>query len=228
MADSKNHSITLGGEDRIHQASNLYQTAFQDDPVITYMLCNLSTPARHNYLYSYFTSLMTASALNGGIIEQADDWSSCSVLIPPGKRVDNPWTLVPAGILGALFKLGIAGCRRMLFEYEPLTDAARRKALGGQKEFYYVFFVATRAEARGRGLSSALLKSAQRRAAEEQVPVWLEATTEYSWKLYQKLGFETIDTIVLGRGYAGPDGSQQKGGEGVPVRGMIWWPSKAT
>ncbi|KAK3075256.1 hypothetical protein LTR53_001621 [Teratosphaeriaceae sp. CCFEE 6253] len=213
-------------EDRVHRCSNLYKDAFKDDPVLTYMLCNLSPEARHAYLYTYFTSLLTASALNGGIFEEADDWSSCSVLIPPGKRVDNPWTLLPAGILGILFRIGFAGCRRMLAEYEPLVEAVRLKALGGQKAFYYVFFVATDAAARGKGLSSALVQSVQRRAAAEDVPVWLEATTEYSGRLYRKLGFETVDTVVLGKGHAAPDGSQQKGGEGVPVEAMIWWPTQ--
>ena len=214
-------------EDRVHQSSLLYKDAFADDPVIAYMLCSLSPEARHEYLYTYFTKLMTASALNGGIFEVADDWSSCLILIPPGKHVDNTWTLLPAGILGLLWKIGLHGCRRMLTEYEPMTEAVRRKALKGETKFYYVFFLATKADARRRGLCSALIESAKRRAAQEGVPVWLEATTEYSWKLYAKLAFETVDTVVLGKGSAAPDGSQQKGGEGVPVRAMIWWPPKS-
>ncbi|KAK4893115.1 hypothetical protein LTR27_008455 [Elasticomyces elasticus] len=224
MAENK---TAVGGGDSVHQASNLYKDAFQDDPVIAY-LCGLPIDARHEYLYAYFTGLTTAAALNGGIFEHAADWSACQILLPPGKRVDNPWTLIPAGVFGVLWKLGIGGCRRMLLEYEPLTDAARRKALGDQKDFYYIFFVATKAEARGRGLCSALIKSAQDRAAKEGFPVWIEATTERSWKLYEKMGFKTVSTIILGKGKVGPDGIERKGGDGVPVWMMIWWPPKTT
>lgn len=57
--------------------------------------------------------------MNGAIFEEAGDWSSCSVIMPPGRHVDNIWTLLPAGLLKVLWKLGLKGCRRMLGEYEP-------------------------------------------------------------------------------------------------------------
>jgi hypothetical protein len=41
--------------------------------------------------------------------------------------------------------------QRMLSEYTGLTNAAKKKALKGQKKFYYVFFVGTRYDSRGRG-----------------------------------------------------------------------------
>jgi len=52
----------------------------------------------------------------------------------------------------------------------------------------------------------------------------LEATTAYSRDIYARLGFETIEEIVLGQGQVGEDGLRKKGGEGVKVWGMIWRP----
>jgi len=219
--------ITTGGIVRVERTSLLYKDAFRDDPVIRYMLSNLSPAARHEYLYSYFVSLLSAAGMNGASFAEADDFGACLVLMHPGRRVDNVWTLIPAGFLGVLWKLGVGGCRRMLGEYEPLTDASKIKGLKGCKGYYYVFFLATREAARGQGLSSALMSKAQETARADGVPLWLEATTEYSWRLYQKLGFETIDVITLGKGRADAEGSQQKGGEGVSVWTMVWWPPKA-
>lgn len=55
--------------------------------------------------------LLKASALNDGSFQEANDWSCAAVWMPPGKRIDNPWTVFQAGLMGVLFKLGIRGCR---------------------------------------------------------------------------------------------------------------------
>jgi hypothetical protein len=41
--------------------------------------------------------------------------------------------------------------QRMLLEYEPLTDAAKAKALRKGETYFYVFFIGTREDCRGRG-----------------------------------------------------------------------------
>ena len=112
----------------------------------------------------------------------------------------------------------------MLTEYQPLADASKAKALAGRKDFFYVFFVGTRLDSRGRGLCSAIMKEYQMIASRERLPIWLEATTAKSMRLYKKLGWEIVDEIVLGKGKASADGSQCKDGEGVKLWGMIWRP----
>jgi len=188
------------------------------------MLCNLTTEQKNDWLETYFTRLLTAAGLNGGVFEEADDYSSAQVIIPPGKKVDNPWTLIPSGAFSVLFKLGVKGCKRMLIEFTGLTETAKKKGLKGKKKFYYLFFIATRDDCQGRGLSSALIRKLQQQAAAEGWPIWLEATTPKSQKIYAKLGFETIEKIILGKGIVGPDGKRTKDGEGVSIWAMVWWP----
>jgi len=110
----------------------------------------------------------------------------------------------------------------MLVEFTPLVDAAKAKGLKGRKRFFYVFFLGTHPDARGKGLCSALVREYQARAAKEGVPLWLEATTAYSMRLYGRLGFRIVDEMVLGRGKVGADGLECKDGEGVRIWGMIW------
>jgi ribosomal protein S18 acetylase RimI-like enzyme len=216
---------TTGGAERVAQAADLYQNTFRDDPVIAY-ITGLDTQQRHAYLYEYFTRLNTAAALNSATFEEADDWASASVYLPPGKRIDNPWTLIPAGLFQVLWKLGITGCNRMLREFEPAVTAMRRRELGDSTHFYYLFLIATRDDARGRGLSSALVKRLQKKAADEGAPVWLEATTMGSARLYAKLGFKSVGKVILGEDVAAPDGNREQGGSGVPVDCMVWRPGK--
>jgi Acetyltransferase (GNAT) family len=115
----------------------------------------------------------------------------------------------------------------MLSEYQPLADALKAKALAGQKKYYYVFFVGTRPSERKNGLCSAIMRKYQEIASRDQLPIFLEATTEASMKLYLKLGWEVIDEILLGKGKAGSDGVQCKNGEGLKIWGMVWRPEKA-
>ena len=76
------------------------------------MLCSLKDDAtREAYLPAYFRTLLKAAALNDAAFDEVADWKCCSVMMPPGKRVDNTWTLIPAGFFPALWKLGVSGCQ---------------------------------------------------------------------------------------------------------------------
>ena len=112
----------------------------------------------------------------------------------------------------------------MLWEMAPLTKACKAKALREDEKYYYVWFLGTRDDERGQGLCSAMVKHYQATAAREQVAIYLEAATEYCWHLYERLGFVTVDEIVLGNGKAAADGTVCVGGPGVRLWGMIWRP----
>ena len=114
----------------------------------------------------------------------------------------------------------------MLSEYTPLSDACKAKGLKGQKNYYYVFFIATREDCRRKGLCSKIVRYWQEKTKEDGVPIWLEATTENSMKLYERLGFEVVGDFLLGKGMVKKDAVECKGGEGVKAWGMLWWPEE--
>jgi GNAT superfamily N-acetyltransferase len=218
------------GPTLIPQTASLYATAFRSDPAITYVLGTLSQSQRQSYLEEYFTRIATAAALNSATFLSASNHSSIAIVLPPGKTVDNPFNLIHAGVFRVLYNLGLTGCWRMLGEYEPAIKRVRKAVLGSAhgKKFYHLFFIATRQDARGKGLSSALIGEVQAKARREGLPVWLEATTEYSAGVYAKSGFERCGTVVLGAGKVDGDGLENVGGGGVPVYCMVWWPGKET
>ena len=74
--------------------------------------------SRDAYLPAYLHALLKAAALNRASFdaihdpEDTDADEACAaVLMPPGKRVDNTWTLLPAGFVGCLWRLGWGGCK---------------------------------------------------------------------------------------------------------------------
>ena len=91
--------------------ASLNGRAFDNDPVLAYMLLDMSQDKRLAYLPKYWSKLIKAAVLNDGIITEADGWKSASVMVPPGRSVDNIWTLLPAGVLAVLWRIGIPGLR---------------------------------------------------------------------------------------------------------------------
>jgi ribosomal protein S18 acetylase RimI-like enzyme len=217
---SESREITTGGAERIPPTTELYKDAFRDDPVFRYMLSNLSEEERYAWLPDFFKGVFTAAGLNAGLFDEIANWSACSVLMPPKAKVANPLTLPSAGIFGFILKLGFGGVWRLLVQFVGTMDKVKKKGMpeaAKTGEFWYVFFVATKEECRGSGLASDLVRKVQERAALEKegkgVPVWLEATTEKSWKIYEKLGFETVECVRFGKGMVDKEGFEKRDGE---------------
>lgn len=70
------------------------------------------------------------------------------------------------------------------------------------------------------------MREHMRKAQLENVPIWLEATTPNSRKLYLSMGFEEIEELTLGKGKVDQNANLQPGGPGVPLWGMVWWPEQ--
>jgi hypothetical protein len=208
------------------------------------MLSSLTASQRASYMHSYMSSLLTAAALNSGIFssistasgsgkgeaEEGKGWELVAVMMPPGRRVDNPMTWFQSGLVGLLWKLGYGGFKKMVIEYTGKSDAVKAKALPSNERYYYLFFIGTREDCRGKGLCGDMIRHYQSIAAKEGLPIWLEATTPYSMRQYERLGFKAVERFRLGVGVVGGDGNIVEGGkgkgEGVPVAGMIWRPPK--
>jgi hypothetical protein len=144
--------------------------------------------------------------------------------MPPGTAIDNPLTMLPAGLPGVMIKLGLRSVKKMIIDFEGSVKSARKAGLRKGEDPYYVFFVGTAAAHQGRGIGGEVVKRVLERAGGEGRTVWLEATTEGSRRLYARLGFEEVREIVLGEGRVGRGGEVEKGGEGVRVWAMVWRP----
>jgi len=73
------------------------------------MLLDMSQEERLTYLPTYWTTLVRSALMNDALITEADGWKAASVIIPPGKAIDNVWTLLYAGFLCVLWRIGLSG-----------------------------------------------------------------------------------------------------------------------
>ncbi|KAJ5212392.1 uncharacterized protein N7498_004038 [Penicillium cinerascens] len=216
--------LTHGTYDKLDPVARLNGRVFDSDPIIAYMLLNMTRKQRLEYLPSYWSKLAKSALMNNALITEADGWKAASIVIPPGRYIDNVWTLVYSGFICVLWKIGFSGLKRLLTEFSGMTDKAKRKGLGGQKRYYYVFSIGTEYEHRGKGLAKTIMRYHQEKAQSENLPIWLEATTESSRYLYLSIGFQEVEKITLGRGKVAADAALQPNGPGVTLYAMVWWP----
>lgn len=226
------------------KTTDVLTAAFSTDPVMTYFLNNLPAAKRPGYLRLMFHLIFHMAGRKGGEFYQATSvtettasstepgFHCAAVIMPPGKEV-VPSSLadyaayVRRGMLRMLMVMQLSGFLKPLVEYPALAEKAKAAVFGPGEKYYYVQMMGTEAAYRGRGLCPAILEEVKAKAQKEGIPVWLEATTAASAKVYRKCGWKDVNEdveLVLGKGMADASGEAKKDGEGVRIYSMCWWP----
>lgn len=117
----------------------------------------------------------------------------------------------------------------MLIDFQSQSDASKKRGLRDSKgkpiaRYHYLFFIATDFQARGQGLAFKVVARYQQKATMDGLPLWLEATTKHSRDIYERLGFDEVQEMRLGQGTHAASGAIEKGGPGVSIWAMIWFP----
>lgn len=72
------------------------------------------------------------------------------------------------------------------------------------------------------GAISAVMRPWLKRAEDEGVPVWLEATYEHAVEVYQHYGFRLVEIVRIGVGSRSEEGWPEEGGKGTCGYCMIY------
>jgi GNAT superfamily N-acetyltransferase len=162
--------------------------AFDDDPVIGWLLSNASRrPAR---LRRFFGVELRHLALARGCVWTTSDLSAAALVLPPGRwRVPLSATLREGRAFGA--GLGRAARLGMAMEWHHAREV--------RGPHYYFRDIGVLPEMQGRGLGSALMAPTLELCDREGLPAYLEASSERSAALYERLGFKHLAELsVLG------------------------------
>lgn len=162
--------------------------AFHDDPVIGWLLPDASR--RPAGLRRFFGIELRHVSLPRGCVWTTSDLSAAALVLPPGRwRVPLSATLREGRAFGA--GLGRAARLGMAMEWRHAREV--------QGPHYYVRDVGVLPEMQGRGLGSALMAPTLERCDREGLPAYLEASSERSAALYERLGFGHLSELsVLG------------------------------
>ena len=126
---------------------------------------------------------------------------------------------------GMNWAIGKGATARLLGAVEPPTESAKAKLFGRADQFYSVLLAGTKAEARRKGLCSALVRHYQGIAAESGLPIFLETHSERALRLYTRSGFEIVENTLTGKGTCDANGRKEEGGPGITGWALLWRPT---
>jgi ribosomal protein S18 acetylase RimI-like enzyme len=162
-------------------------TAFEQDPVLAALLPDAgSRPTRLRRFFAIDAGPWALNHSSSWILRDGVEPLGAAVVIPSARR-HNPAQNHPATMAGYLRAFG----RHSLKARGFLEVLERAHPV---EEHMYLPFIG--AAVPGRGVGSRLLSALGRAADERGLPVYLEASTEESARLYRRHGFADTGTIV--------------------------------
>jgi ribosomal protein S18 acetylase RimI-like enzyme len=176
--------LRIATADDVERLRTVLADAFFDDPMLSWLMPNDRT--RRAQLRRYFGIELRHYALARGRVWATADLAGAALTLPPRAwRAPSRVTLLE----GSAF----------------LTHLIRASRVGAAMEWrhvrgahYYVRDVGVLPSRQGQGLGSALLRPTLERCDREGVPAYLEASSERSAALYERLGFRITRELRIG------------------------------
>lgn len=80
--------------------------AFRDDSLCTWLIHHFPTTEHQTIRAKLLQGFLTQGWLNDGIFVEVGSFGCCGLFMPPGTSIENPWTLLRAGLIPALLTIG--------------------------------------------------------------------------------------------------------------------------
>ena len=166
------------------EVSQALAAAFFDDPVFSW--CYPDAARRRQIAPKFFEIVTEAIAAHDEIFT-TDPVVAAAVWVPPGVEVDEQMGAALGEVSGE-YATRLFAALELMEENHPVEP------------HQYLFLLGTRPEWQSRGIGSDLIRPVLQVCDRDQVPGYLEATSEDNRRLYLRHGFEVTAEIQL------PDG----------------------
>src|ERR1700712_3083778 len=121
--------------------------------------------------------------------------------MPPGQNMDSPMIMFRSGMWRLYYQLSSCGRQRFFNDFLPSLHHTKEHVLGGRDaDAWYLVYIGTRPEARGKGLGRKLIEHVTNQADKEGRPCYLESSNVVNVGIYQRLGFEKSKRIGFENG----------------------------
>jgi GNAT superfamily N-acetyltransferase len=171
----------------VQRLKTVLADAFYEDPVFGWLMPDDSK--RHARLRRYFGLDLGHYALRYGRVWTTADLIGAALTLPPGK-----WRVPPRTTLlhGSAFGMHLPRAARMGAAMEW------RHAREIHGSHYYVRDIGVHPDMQGKGLGSVLMRPTLDRCDREGAPAYIEASSERSAALYERLGFQHVKELRVG------------------------------
>jgi len=185
------------------EAAACLAEAFRFDNIVRYAIdtpdrMQLSEEERFEIHKSAMEYVTYAHCLQGLVLTVGDNFECVALWLPPGKNIDDWFTILRSGMWRLGWKLSKEGRIRFFDEFLPLLAHSKQEVLGERnRNSWYLNYIGTKAEARGRGYARKLIEYVSKMADAEGLPCYLESSHDVNLIIYGKLGFELRKQIHL-------------------------------
>lgn len=180
-------SVAPLGRTDIDGAVGTLAAAFADYPIVRAIAPD---PARRPRACEAFCRMLLTYSLRRGHAHATGDRTAVACWLPPGREWLGFFGLVRSGGLALAWRIGV---RRtvLLDRLGRVTTAARKRHTSGPH--WYLNLLGVRPEAKGRGLSRAVLRPGFAAADRDRLPCYLDTQDAANVAIYRRLGFDLID-----------------------------------
>ena len=190
--------VRKAGTADVRQLGRTIARAFQDDPALSWAAPDPTRRQRH--APRYFELLIGKIYLPKGEVYLAGEGAAAALWAPPDGWQTPTTASVP--LLPSMLRC----CGRNLPTTLKMLTSMETRHKSQAEPHYYLPFIGTVPDHRGKGLGTALLADMLRRCDEEGRPAYLEATSIRNQSLYHRHGFQVLDEMHW------------------PNGGPPWWP----
>ena len=189
---------------QVNTASHVLGRAFQDDPLMVYLLPDAGKRKR---LLPALFRVVARYCQRYGVVYTTSDLDALICCLVPG-RPASIGRLILTGLSAPPVRIGLGGLRRFLHA-STYTDEAHERTITGAH--WYVWVLGVEPGCQGQGLGGKLLQTVLQQATIQHLPCYLETENPRNLPFYQRHGFRLVSEATI----AGSD---------VHVYALLWEP----
>ncbi|KAL9109523.1 MAG: hypothetical protein Q9227_005858 [Pyrenula ochraceoflavens] len=202
-ATTPDTAIRILSTKEYREAALCLAEAFATDHVVRYPI---DTPDRENWTNEQKWNLHLAAmeyvtyahCLKGLVTTIGSNYDSVALWMPPGKNMDDFFTIMRSGLWRLKFSLSAEGKKRFFHEFLPLLHKSKQEVLENRDDdSWYLVYIGTKPASRGKGYCRRLIEHVTSRADAENRACYLESSNDINPAIYQKLGFRITKQIAL-------------------------------
>lgn len=182
--------VRTAAADAVPHVAAVLADAFVNDAVFTWLLPRSLWP--HARLRTMFAAEMEQYVMPNGTVWTTPGYDGAVTELPPGA-----WEMPRSATGKEALKWVRAFGRRLPLAIRVQRAMAERHL---REPHFYVRTVGVRTTLQGQGVGSALMQPTLERADSAGVPTYIEASSERSAALYERLGFGHMDVLELPEG----------------------------
>ncbi len=146
------------------EAAACLAEAFRLDNVVRYAIDtpdhkHLTEAERFELHRAALEYVTYAHCLNGLVLTVGENYDCVALWLPPGKDIDDWWTIFRSGMWRLSYMLSKEGKIRFFDEFLPLLHDTKQEILGERDaQSWYLNYVGTKPEARGKGYAKKVIQ----------------------------------------------------------------------